>query len=666
MLKQEISLAKQREPRVMFSFVGRLGVRETAVGFCAVIALGAVIYSNTWHAPFVLDDIHSIVQNEARHTIKWSLPAWLGTRAVSYFTLDVNYSWGGLAVEGYHAINIIIHIITSIIVAIFIYLAARRTYRPIVWRYGKITIDNHWLLAITGGLLFLTHPIQTQSVNYIVQRMVLLTTMFYSGALTAYWLYRISQKRRAAIGWAAVSLMSSVLAMHTKEIAITLPAAVVLIEYIFFSKTWCKLFRRWWLLLPWLITVLIIPAYLLEVRSIFIRDVEVPPYAYDENIFDKISLTRISNVSAETPDITRGTYLITQWSVITRYLRLIVWPVGLNIDHDIPWQDSWFNVKSLSSLTVILGMAGAGVWLKRRGKVFGAVGIALFFIALSVESSVVPIKDNIFEHRLYLPMIGAVLIAVEGLAWCIAKANRSGGQAEEGMRRIGMAIILMLIVFSSLTYARNGVWASALTLWSDAAEKSPKKARPLNNLGLAWEEKGRMEEAEKVYRQALLNNPDNVEVLVNLGALLGKTNRTGEALVILKRAIEIKPDLTSGYVNLGNVYLMRKEFKDAEEKYRQVLARQANQAGIWASLGDALLGQARNDEAIAALEKAVELDQTQASWFNRLGALHAMEGHWPEAEAAFNQALKNDPKLTVARNNLAKLLRDKTAKDKQR
>lgn len=646
----------------MFSFTGRLGGREAAVGICAAIALGAAIYSNTWHVPFVLDDIHSIVQNEARHTIKWSLPAWLGTRAVAYFTLDLNYSWGGLAVEGYHAVNIMIHILTSLLVAVFIYLAGRRTYRPMVWRYGIVTIDNHWLLAFAGGLVFLTHPIQTQSVNYIVQRMVLLTTLFYIGALTAYWLYRTSRNRRAAIGWAAVSLISSVIAMHTKEIAVTLPAAIVLMEYIFFSRTWRKLFRRWWLLLPWLITVLIIPAYLLEVRSIFIRDAEVPPYAYGENILDKISLARIGNVSAETPDITRETYFVTEWSVIARYLRLIVWPVGLNIDHDIPWQDSWFNIKSLSALSVIFGLAGAGVWLKRRGKVLGAAGIALFFIALSVESSIIPIKDNIFEHRLYLPMIGAVLIAAEGLAWCIARINRPGGQADEGMRRLGLAMILMLIIFSCLTYARNGVWASALTLWSDAAEKSPKKARPLNNLGLAFEEKGRMEEAEKVYRQALLNNPDNVEVLVNLGALLGKTNRTGEALVILKKAIEIKPDLTSGYVNLGNVYLMRKDFKAAEEEYRQVLARQANQAGTWASLGDALLGQARNDDAIIALEKAVELDQTQAPWFNRLGALHAMKGNWPEAEAAFNQALTIDPELTVARNNLAKLLRDKAVK----
>lgn len=650
----------------MFSFVGRLGLREIVVGFCVVIALGTVIYSNTWHVPFVLDDIHSIVQNEARHTIKWSLPAWLNTRAVSYFTLDVNYSWGGLAVEGYHAINVIIHITTSIIVAIFIYLAARHTYPSMVWRYGKITIDNHWLLAFTGGLLFLTHPIQTQSVNYIVQRMVLLTAMFYIGALTAYWFYRTSQKRLVAVGWAAVSLGSSVLAMHTKEIAITLPVAVVLVEYIFFSNTWRKLIRRWWLLLPWLITALIIPAYLLEVKSLFIHDAELPVYAYDDNILDKVNLTRIDAVSVETPDITRGTYFVTQWSVITTYLRLIVWPVGLNIDHDIPWQDSWFNVKSLSSLTIILVIVGAGVWLKWRRKVFGAAGIALFFIALSVESSVIPIKDNIFEHRLYLPMIGVAFIAVEGLAWCIAKANRPGGWAETGMRRIGVAIILMLFIFGSLTYARNGVWASALTLWSDAAEKSPKKARPLNNLGLAWEEKGRMEDAEKVYRQALVYNSDNVEVLVNLGALLGKTNRTGEALVILKRAVEIKPELTSGYVNLGNVYLMRKDFKAAEEEYRQVLARQANQAGTWASLGDALLGQGRNDDAIEAFEKAVQLDQTQASWFNRLGALQAMEGRYDEAGAAFNQALKIDPKLTVARNNLVKIQRDKAAKDKQR
>jgi len=649
----------------MFSFVGRLGIKEAIAGLLMAICLGLAIYSNTWHAPFVLDDIHSIVQNEARHTIKWSLPAFLGTRAMAYFTFDLNYNWGGLAVEGYHALNIAIHIITSALVGIFVYLVGRRTYPQVVWRYQLLALDNYWMLAITGGLIFLTHPIQTQSVNYIVQRMVLITTMFYVAALLAWWLYRTSEKRSVAIGWAAVSLISSVLAMHTKEIAITLPAAVVLMEYLFFSKTWRGLMGRWLPLLPWLITILIIPAYLLEVRGVFIRDAEVPPYAYSENVLDKINLTRISNVTAETPDISRWTYFVTQWSVITRYMRLIVWPAGLNIDHDIAWQDHSLDLRPLGSLAIILGVLIAGGWLKLRRRIIGAAGIALFFIALSVESSVIPIKDNIFEHRLYLPMVGVALITVEGLAWCIAMANQQGERAGEWLRRLGIAVVLMIIVFSGLSYARNGVWASALTLWSDAADKSPRKARPLNNLGLAWEEKGRIGDAENVYRQAQESNPDNVEVMVNLGALLGKTNRTSEALKILKRAIEIKPSLTSGYVNLGNVYLVRKEYQQAEEMFRRVVT-QNNNASAWASLGDALLGQARNAEAIEALEKAVEIDQTEASWFNRLGALQAMEGRYDKAEAAFNEALKLDPKFSVARNNLLKLKRDQAAQGRNR
>jgi len=552
----------------MFTFVGRLGVKEILVGLLMIMCLGVVVYSNTWHAPFVLDDIHSIVQNEARHAIKWSLPAFLGTRAIAYFTLDLNYGWGGLRVEGYHAVNIVIHIITSALLAILIYLVARRTYPQMIWRNQSLVMDNHWVLAITGGLFFLAHPIQTQSVNYIVQRMVLMTTMFYVAAILAWWFYRESQNRRRATGWAMMSLISTVLAMHTKEIAITLPIAIILVEYLFFSTSWRVLRRRWWKLLPWLITILIIPAYLLEVRGVFIHDLEVPPYAYSENVLDKISLARISNVSAETPDIARWTYFVTQWSVITRYMRLIVWPVELNIDHDIPWQDRWFDIRALSSLVLILGVVGAGVWLKLHRRVMGAAGIALFFIALSVESSVIPIKDNIFEHRLYLPMVGVALMAVEGLAWCIAKANKQGELTGEWLRRLGMAIILMIIVLSGLSYARNRVWVSALTLWSDAAVKSPQKARPLNNLGLAWEELGRREEAEKVYRQALDSSPDNIEVKVNLGALLGKANRTGEALKILKEAIEIKPELMSSYVNLGNVYLVRKEYQEAEERFQ--------------------------------------------------------------------------------------------------
>jgi len=528
-----------------------------------------------------------------------------------------------------------------------------------------VQIDNHWLLAISGGMLFLAHPIQTQSVNYIVQRMVLITAMFYVGAIVAYWLYRENKGKTARWGWAAVSLISSVLAMHTKEIAITLPVIIVLVEYWFFSLTWRGIMRRWWKLLPWMLTVLIIPAYLLEVRGLFIHDPEVPPYAYNENILDKITLGRINSVSAENQEISRRTYFITEWIVVAKYMRLIAWPMGLNIDHDIPWQVKAMDITALASLALIVVVISFGGWLKWRKRIVGAAGIMMFFIALSVESSIIPIKDNNFEHRLYLPMVGVTLVAVEGLAWVIARVNRQGESARAWRHRIGVAIIIVILVLGGLSYARSGVWANALSLWEDAVAKSPRKARPLNNLGLALEEVGKRGEAERVYRQALESNPENVEVIVNLGVLLGKTRRTSEAALVLERAIQLKPEWVSGYINLGNVYLVALDYEQAEGMYRQALAIKQNNANAWASLSDSLLGQNKNDEAVVCLEEAVKIEPTNAAWFNRLGALYARSGRYDEARVALDNALTIDPDMAVARANLMKLQRDMAIKRKE-
>ena len=644
----------------MYSFVDRLRIREKTSLAVLIILIGFILYSNTWHAPFVLDDIHSIVQNDDRHRVKWSVPAFLGTRAIPYFTLDINYVWGQLAVEGYHTVNITLHLVTTGLVISLVYLVARRAYSQQQWHNRWMSIDNHWLAAITAGLFFLVHPIQTQSVNYIVQRMVLLTTLFYVGAVVTYWLCRESTSKRAVWGWAGLSIMSSVLAMHSKEIAITLPMTIVTIEYLFFSYNWRKVMKRWWKILPWVLTVLIIPAYLLEVRGLIIHDAEVSPETYNQNIFDKVTLSRINNVAAENQEISRWTYFVTEWRVVTKYLQLIVWPAGLNIDHDIPWQEAG-EPSSFIYLLPIIGLVGVGLWLFRRKRYVGTFGIIWFFLTLSVESSFIPIKDNIFEHRLYLPMIGVVIILADGLAWWLAHYAKNKRQSIKALARPALAIALLVAVLGGMTYWRNEAWGSALSLWSEAVNKSPQKARPLNNLGLAYEEEQRPGEAEKVYRQALTYHPDNFEVMINLGALLGKTRRTSEAATVLQRAIELKPDLISGYTNLGNVYLLRQDYKKAADAYRQSITLKPNCASCWASLADALLADKRNEEAIAALAEAVEIENWHATWFNRLGALYAMAGDWQNAETALQQALALDPQLAAARSNLVKLKKDQMA-----
>jgi protein O-mannosyl-transferase len=622
-----------------------------------VVLIGAAVFGRTLEAPFVLDDIHSIVKNEDRRSIDVSPSNLLGTRAIPYLTLDLNYYMGELNESGYHFVSISFHLITTMVVIALMYLMARRSYRRRWWHFGWLTIDNYWLFAVTVGLIFLVHPMQTQGVNYVVQRMVLIVTLFYLSSILFYWLYRESNKKINAWLWAVLSLACAVLAMHSKEIAITLPVVILLIEYVFFSRSWSSLAKRWYKLLPWLITILIIPAYMLEVRDLFIQGEGLPPAAYDDSITDKVSIKRMLHVSAETADVSRGVYFMTQGRVLLRYIRLLIWPIGQNIDHDIPYQTSFWHPWVYGSWLIVFTILGFSIWLYKKKRVVSALGIVIFFIAISVESSFIPIKDTIFEHRVYLPMIGFIMVLMDALAWGVNKlysSNRTKEYAKEII--VGIAIALILIL-AATSYVRNGVWASALTIWTDAVEKSPTKSRPLNNLGLAYADLNRMKEAEDVYKRALTSEPENVEVMINLGALLGQMNRKQEAAEVLKKSIEVKPEFTSGYVNLGNVYMLQGKYVEAEQMYRKVILGRKDDF-MWASVGDALIKQDKINDAITAYEKAITVDQVKADWFNRLGALYGMQKRYDEAMTMFNRALEIDPDLSSAKGNLVQLKRD--------
>jgi len=640
------------------SFIERLEWKEIVLWLVVTVVLGGMIYSSSTQAPFVLDDIHSIVQNEARRSIDWSMNNWLGTRSIPYFTLDLNYRWSELNVTGYHLVSIALHLVVTILITCLAYLVARASFKAEVWNFGWLYIDYHWLLGITVGLLFLVHPIQTQSVNYIVQRMVLIATLFYVISLLGYWLWR-EAKSKAKWGWAAVSLVAAVLAMHSKEIAITLPVAIVVMEYVFFSRNLKGLVRRWYKLLPWVLTIVIIPAYMMEVRDLFIQGEGLPPQAVEDTIVDKISWHRAVSVSAETDNISRSVYLMTQFGVIVRYMRLIIWPVGLNIDHDVLWQENWLATGVWLPGLIIIAVWVLAIRLFYKGYRVGAVGIALFFLALSVESSVIPIRDAIFEHRLYLPMVGVSLVMLELLNWV---KERLGFLVEaERTARIVLvtAVVVLIVTLGVMSYARNGVWNSALSMWSDAVAKSPTKPWPLNNLGLAYADLKKYDEAEGVYQKALERDPENVEVLTNLGVLYGQTRRTAKATAVLRRSIEINPNNISGYVNLGNVLMIKQNWVGAEEMYRMALQKKESNFSVWASVGDALIEQKRINEAIDAYEKALSIERRNANWMNRLGALYAMQGRFEEAEEMLLKALAVDSELEIARDNLNRVRRDK-------
>ena len=305
-----------------------------------------------------------------------------GVRPVVYLSLMLNYQLGGLNVVGYHIFNIAFHIANSFLV----YLLISRTLSLPVFE-GKY-IDKAKRMALFAALLFAVHPIQTESVTYIISRTELLATFFY---LCAFLLFvKGIEKRNALYGLGL--FIAAILSMASKEWAVTLPAMLMLYDYLFLSgKSVKKVLSHWKLyvlaILPWSVV-----AHTLNLNS-------NPSLGF--------------NMATTTTGITQMTYLLTSLNVLWTYIRLLLFPINQNLDYTYPVAKTLFEFPTLLSFMGHIAVVAVSFWLfMKKGWLLIPFGVAWFYIAISPVQSFVPIVDVIFEHRVYVPSIGFFLVFV--------------------------------------------------------------------------------------------------------------------------------------------------------------------------------------------------------------------------------------------------------------
>ncbi|MBI4823435.1 MAG: tetratricopeptide repeat protein [Nitrospirae bacterium] len=229
-------------------------------------------------------------------------------------------------------------------------------------------------------------------------------------------------------------------------------------------------------------------------------------------------------------DTAKKTYLLTQFRVVVTYLRLLFLPVNQNIDYDYPVFNSFLNPQVFLSFLFLIFVFGSAFYFLIRSKFspilrFISFGILWFFITLSVESSIIPIPMVINEYRVYLPSIGVFTAIVTGAFLFIGRLKNKKTQ-----KVIGAFLILISLALSSVTYARNTVWKSSISLWEDVVRKSPYKAIGHNNLGFAYVAKGLYDKAIEQFLITLQLTPNNADIWDNKGTTLSTLGRYEEAL----------------------------------------------------------------------------------------------------------------------------------------
>ena len=555
------------------------------------LLIGVAIYSNTLHSPFVFDDGPSITRNPTIKNIENFFGNSTGydkypTRFIGYLSFALNYSVGSFDPFGYHIVNLTVHIINSLLVYFFVLITFRT---PFMTKSSSEATAR--VVSLISGIFFLVHPVQTEAVTLVVQRITSLTTSFFLLSIFCYVKARLlyndgsNQSKNKYLLYFVFSLLFCILAMKTKEISFTLPVVLIVYECFFFDGPYrIKAF----FLLPFLFTLLIIPLSLINVR--------VP--------IGKV-LTDISTVSRVQTDISRGDYFLTQISVIITYIRLLFFPINQNLDYDYPIYRSLFQPRVFFCATSLLFLLGISLWLYLRSRRDESTslrvisfGIIWFFMTLLVESSLVPIVDVIFEHRIYLPSVGAFVSLAMAVSVISRKWNR---------RACIWALVIITVALSIATYKRNLIWRDDLELWSDNVKKSPSKARPHYNLGSSYLLRGLTDEAIREFRDAIQIDPSYSDAYLNLGVAYASIGAEEKAMEALHKAIQLNPADSESYYNLGLLYSNKGMGHLAVEQYQKALLLNPESVNARNNLGIALAESGRIDEAIDQFQAGLKL-----------------------------------------------------------
>jgi hypothetical protein len=568
--------------------------RKPVVHILIIVILGILIYSNTFNVPFVFDDINSIVNDPAIRDVRRMIDPqnMYGNRYVGFLTLALNYDMHGLNVAGYHIFNLFIHLLNALFVYGLLILTFRTPY--VAACLHKDVLNNsdfyRWIPLFTA-LLFVSHPVQTQAVTYTVQRFASLATLFYLVSLVLYIKARGSDSsKRSRYAFYAASIISAVLAMRTKEISFTLPVMVLLYEFMFFHG---DIRKRILFLLLVLLTMFIIPLSIIVTWG---------------GSTGSIGIDALTSI-AGSENFSRWDYLNTQFRVIVTYIRLLFLPIHQNLDYDYPIYGTFLTPPVFVSFLFLLVVFGCGIYLLYRSTKSDqadrcwfrlmAFGIFWFFVTLSVESSIIPILDVIYEHRLYLPSVGFFMAILSGIAWGDTRLSNRGKRAAGVLIPV---LILAVIGLSMTAYARNMVWSDKITLWEDVVKKSRYKSRPHFFLGEAYQEQGLMDDAIREYRRSI------------------------ELRKKYLKSIKLQSDYAVVHTNLGLIYQRQGRLDDAIREYQTAITLKPGHAVIHYSLGLAYQQQGRLEDAVKEYLTATSLKPDYVDAHNNLGVAYQQKG----------------------------------------
>ena len=550
-----------------------------------IIALGFIIYANSLTNEFIWDDTNLIAENNYLKSLK--SPGGLFDKNITYGTGEpsnfyrplqmllykVNYMLLGLDVRSFHFTNILIHI-----------LAALMVYKLAYFLSGK------HMAGFISGLIFVSHPINTEAVTYIAGIADPLALLFILLALTTY----------IGKGFYAISIASFAAALLSKEIAIVTPLLLIAYDYTH-NKGMKESLKRLW------------PFLAMGVAYIILRK------------------TMLNFPTPEVDSIYKGAAaVLIVFKCLAMYFMKLILPLGLHMEYAIP-APALFDPYVMAGIAISVILVSALVFTRKTNGLL-SFSIAYFLITYVPISNIYPLNAAFAEHWIYIPSAGLYIL----LAWAITKVY-------ENKKALGRLLIVLLaiavIANSYLTMKQNEIWGDAEKFYRGILKHSPGRPWIYTNLGTYYISKNEIDKSIEILKEGLEINPGHTGLYENLSNAYLSKEWYDQAIEVCDKGLTIDNNSPVLRNNLGVAYYRKGQYDNAITEYKKAISINPYKIGAYVNLG-AIYGMRKQyDEAIDILKKALSIDPDNATACNNLGMVYYFTNQRDLARKYFERAL---------------------------
>ncbi len=639
-----------------------------------------LVYYPSLSYEFQFDDIANITKHfQIRHYSLYQL-FFSGTRWISYWLNSLHYRLGKFEPFSYRLGNVLIHTSNGLLIFFILQIVLTRLPRDSFFK------RNAFGLSFITALLFLIHPVQTQTISYVIQgQLEGMSALFALSMILCFLMRSYTKKKWVKLSVTALFFVLALFSTGTKEIAIVVPFLIMLVDWFFVARgSWSSFKTRFWF--HAINTCLVLGVYVYLLKPKFFLDLFGLRMEVANNLGNVI-----------TPDPKQSIkplhFLISQFKVILHYLWIFIWPLSISVEYDWVLVKSFLSLDCILPLLVLCFMAYILYKVLQRDTT-NIIGFAALWFAINIapRSSILPSPELLVDYKTYLASFGWLFImsaaAVKSYEW-VKWHNRSFKQFSETYKvpHLLVASITGLLAFGTIN--RNTIWRSGLDFWASIVNNAPGKARAYNNYGVELSQKlGKFAESIPYFRHAIemdknYRDPYNnlavafaathqidraIETLQlslkinqyypeaynNIASFLIEKNDYAQAKRALAVALQLRPHYGKAYFNMGRVLMEEGEAEKAWEYFRKACmeADLDNEAGFFGFARCSLFLK-KYEDAIFACKKVLEYNSANTEAEFTLANAYYMANQFDNAIKVYTIMIQKDPRDTRLQYNLA-------------